>query len=261
MAEQPYTWPLTGEMLVLPAAHREVRRAVPVFTPRRAVPGYVPAPPDDSERDSYSSRNVIPLAVAMLASFGVLAGLVQMMVTSWVLLAVFSLPALLTGFYYVISVRVNIFAPGFSLDGHRRLVREFSPRRWPSLDIFLPVCGERPEVLQNTWQHVSRLCLRYPGMVSVFVLDDGADPEAQAMAAESGFIYAVRPNRGWYKKAGNLRHAFERAAGDFIMILDADFAPPGGHAGGDDPVLLRRPGSWDCPVPSVLSHNQATVVD
>jgi cellulose synthase (UDP-forming) len=45
------------------------------------------------------------------------------------------------------------------------------------------------------------------------------------MAGDFGFQYLIRPNRGWYKKAGNLRHAFTRSRGEFILILDADFAP------------------------------------
>ncbi len=34
-----------------------------------------------------------------------------------------------------------------------------------------------------------------------------------------------RPNRGWYKKAGNLRYGYERSSGDFVVVFDADFAP------------------------------------
>ena len=45
------------------------------------------------------------------------------------------------------------------------------------------------------------------------------------MARQFGFAYAVRPNRGWYKKSGNLKYGFEISDGDFILLLDADFAP------------------------------------
>jgi len=45
------------------------------------------------------------------------------------------------------------------------------------------------------------------------------------MAARFGFSYWVRPNRGEYKKSGNLRYAFTRTSGEFLVILDADFAP------------------------------------
>ena len=47
----------------------------------------------------------------------------------------------------------------------------------------------------------------------------------KALARQFGFAYAVRPNRGWYKKSGNLKYGFEISDGDFILLLDADFAP------------------------------------
>jgi cellulose synthase (UDP-forming) len=45
------------------------------------------------------------------------------------------------------------------------------------------------------------------------------------MARDYGFAYGVRPNKGWMKKAGNLRYGFEHSDGEFVIILDADFAP------------------------------------
>jgi cellulose synthase (UDP-forming) len=65
----------------------------------------------------------------------------------------------------------------------------------------------------------------YPGRMVVYVLDDGASAAAAAMAADYRFAYLVRPDRGWMKKAGNLRHGFANSGGEFILILDADFAP------------------------------------
>jgi len=45
------------------------------------------------------------------------------------------------------------------------------------------------------------------------------------MAEDFGFVYATRPNRGWFKKSGNLYFGFQVSYGDFILLLDADFAP------------------------------------
>ena len=45
------------------------------------------------------------------------------------------------------------------------------------------------------------------------------------LARAYGFTYFERPNKGENKKAGNLKYAFERTHGDFIVIFDADFAP------------------------------------
>ena len=45
------------------------------------------------------------------------------------------------------------------------------------------------------------------------------------MARSFGFAYASRPDRGWFKKSGNLLYGFHNSDSDFILLLDADFAP------------------------------------
>ena len=37
--------------------------------------------------------------------------------------------------------------------------------------------------------------------------------------------YCSRPDRGRFKKAGNLQYGFQRTTGEHVLILDADFAP------------------------------------
>lgn len=106
---------------------------------------------------------------------------------------------------------------------HERIVAAWQPERYPSVDIFLPSCGEDLDVLANTYHYVDRLL--YPGEVTVWVLDDAARESVQDLAASFGFRYHVRPNRGHMKKAGNLKYGFERSDGDFIAIFDADFCP------------------------------------
>ena len=130
-----------------------------------------------------------------------------------------------TVLYYVTSLRVNALTCDFNLRAHRRLVRSWCPEVYPTVDIFLPVCGEPIEVLHNTWTHVQRLVQHYPGVVTPYVLDDSISPELAAMAADFGFLYSSRPNRGWFKKAGNLHYGFRLSTGKYILILDADFAP------------------------------------
>ncbi|MEV4948106.1 glycosyltransferase family 2 protein [Streptomyces sp. NPDC053755] len=127
--------------------------------------------------------------------------------------------------YYLVSLRVNAFTRDFDLARHRRLVRSWRPAAHPSVDVFLPVCGEPIEVLHNTWTHVRALADRYPGVCVPYVLDDSAAPELRAMAADFGFRYGSRPERGWFKKAGNLHFGFGQSDGTYILVLDADFAP------------------------------------
>jgi cellulose synthase (UDP-forming) len=127
--------------------------------------------------------------------------------------------------YFLISLFINLPSKSFELASHAHIVAQWTPVIYPSVDIFLPICNEQMAVLNNTWTHVDRLARRYCGDVTVYVLDDGDSSEAAAMASRFGFHYTVRPNRGWFKKAGNLRHGYAISSSEFIAIFDADFAP------------------------------------
>ena len=67
--------------------------------------------------------------------------------------------------YYLVTVRLDWFSRPFDGIAHQRLVRRWKPERYPSVDVFLPGCGEPIEVPHNTWTHVRRLADRYPGRV------------------------------------------------------------------------------------------------
>ena len=206
-------------------------------TAERTVPGSrpgrhrryglkLPAPPTDAEKASYSDRDLAVIIRTSLASFGALLisqarFVFQSPVFAWTFLPF----VLATIAYYVISLLVNAGTRGFDHDAHSTLVAAWRPAHYPTLDIFLPVCGEPLTVLYNTWEHVLELARAYPGLAIVYVLDDSGDEQVQAMASEFGFAHIARPNRGWMKKAGNLRHGFACSNGEFILILDADFAP------------------------------------
>ena len=188
-------------------------------------PGMPPAPPSDAERDSYGDRGLVLIISSSLISFGaLLESQTKFLTVSGPLLAL----APLIGFtftYYLISLVVNFGTRGFDIGTHRRLVDSWQPRRYPELDIFLPICGEPVNVLRNTWTYVFELIEQYSGIATAYVLDDGASAEAGAIARSFGFNYVVRPDRGWMKKAGNLRYGFSHSYGEFILVLDADFAP------------------------------------
>ncbi|BCB76375.1 hypothetical protein GCM10022251_24260 [Phytohabitans flavus] len=183
------------------------------------------APPSDAETLIYRHRRLSILIVASLISFGSLVVSQAMFVRLSPWLNLFLLAFAFTMAYYLISLAVNIGTPGFDMARHRRLVEEWAPEQYPSVDVFLPVCGEAIPVLHNTWRHVHRMAAYYPGRVHVYVLDDSASTEREALALGFGFVYQRRPNRGWYKKAGNLRYAYQRTLGEHILVLDADFTP------------------------------------
>lgn len=130
--------------------------------------------------------------------------------------------------FLLVSNFISFFYKNFDKKNHLEKVENF----WKShkysaakIDILLPICGEDFEVVKNTWIGVANLAERYPGQVSVYVLDDKGLTSNEILAAEFSFNYISRPNKGEMKKAGNLNHGLKQTNGDFIVILDADFRP------------------------------------
>jgi cellulose synthase/poly-beta-1,6-N-acetylglucosamine synthase-like glycosyltransferase len=185
----------------------------------------LPTPPLDSEKYAYVRRHMWVITLCSLLTFPPLVySQVRMFANShWFLLyAPFALFGVLC---FLLSMVVDGMSRSFDLAEHQRIVASWRPRRYPSVDVFLPVCGEPVEVLRNTWSHVAVLRRSYRGRVTPYVLDDSADPKLKAMAREFGFAYATRPDRGWLLKSGNLRYGFQISDGEYILLLDADFAP------------------------------------
>lgn len=124
---------------------------------------------------------------------------------------------------WTIGLWSNSRSSRVTLLSHRGLVHSYQPHTFPSVDVFLPTCGEPLGVLMRTYRSVA--LLSWPGQLHVYVLDDANRPEVRVAAESHGFAYFSRPNPGEMKKAGNLRFAFDRTDGDFILVLDADFCP------------------------------------
>lgn len=127
--------------------------------------------------------------------------------------------------YFGVTVSTGLRRRRTSAHQHAATVVDWlaRTRSVPSVDVFLPTCGEDLEVLQNTYRHVS--ALEWGAELAVWVLDDADRPEVADLAATYGFEYIVRPNRGQMKKAGNLLYAAGLSSGEVIAVLDADFCP------------------------------------
>ena len=185
----------------------------------------LPRPPDDDEKYAYIHRNLPFLTTSLVISATCLTiSQIRFAVHDPVLwpFLVFTAAYVL---YQLIGLPVNFTGRGFDLAAHQARVQAWRPSRYPGLDIFLPICGEPIEVLHNTWSAVSALLADYPGPAQAYVLDDGPSDEACALAASMGLAYIRRPGHRVHKKAGNLRYAFARTTSEYIVILDADFAP------------------------------------
>jgi cellulose synthase/poly-beta-1,6-N-acetylglucosamine synthase-like glycosyltransferase len=133
------------------------------------------------------------------------------------------IPLAITTIGMIASLVTSVQKPRDTLLTHGHRVKRYRPSRPPSVDVFLPSAGEDLAVLANTFHHVGQL--KWAGPITVYVLDDSARESVRELAWEHGFFYLTRPNRGYLKKAGNLRFGYEHSTGDFIAIFDADFVP------------------------------------
>jgi cellulose synthase (UDP-forming) len=128
--------------------------------------------------------------------------------------------------YHLVSYGINLFYKQFDLEAHQARIRQHAllaaGRPQSSIDIFIPICGEDTSVLRRTFKAVS--ALSYPEK-KVYVLDDRGIGAHERLSESFGFSYLSREDKGHMKKAGNIKHGFERSEGDFIAVFDADFAP------------------------------------
>ena len=218
----------------------------------------LPAAPDDKEKLSYASRSLPYLTAALTISLVfVVISQVLFEERDPAIAAPFMLYTGIYAAYQIVSLPVNFTGRNFDLAAHLRRVSAWRPSRYPSVDIFLPICGEPVPVLRNTWAGVAELLHAYPGSAHAFVLDDGpGDPELRETVEALGFTYLRRPNPGHHKKSGNLANALRstcgRACRDLRRGLPAPLRFPGGDAslyGGpfdrarpDTAVLPGQPG-------------------
>jgi cellulose synthase (UDP-forming) len=185
----------------------------------------LPQPPSDEEKLSYIDRNLPYLTITLVIGAGCLI-ISQVRFEAGDPVAWPFVVFTATYFVYeVIGLPVNFTGRGFNLTAHQARIQAWRPRSYPSVDIYLPICGEPIEVLHNTWTAVSELIESYEGPAGAYVLDDGPSEEARSVSESFGFCYISRPDVRAFKKSGNLRYAFTRTNGEYLVILDADFAP------------------------------------
>jgi len=194
--------------------------------PQMVVNGLVlPTPPVDEEKYQYVRRHAWVITLLGAASFPLLLVSQVRMIFLFHWFWLYGPFLLLSLIFLALPMFTDAMSRGFNFKAHQKLVNSWHPTRYPSVDVFLPVCGEPIEVLRNTWKYVSLMSESYQGSVTAYVLDDSHNPQLKEMAAGFGFVYATRPNRGWFKKSGNLWFGYQVSYGEFIMLMDADFTP------------------------------------
>lgn len=183
----------------------------------------LPRPPRDDEKMTYYGRQ--HLWFIWMRTIATVCAMVSLALfsISHTSLWLFWVPFSIFLMYMALTHYATTRKRRFSREDHRRIVELWEPDYFPSVDVFLPSAGEEISVLNNTYRYVSQL--EYPGVINVYVLDDGDRVEVAELARSYHFTYYVRPNRPHMKKAGNLKYGFEHSAGDLIVIFDADFCP------------------------------------
>ena len=191
----------------------------------RHEPMHLPTPPTDEEKYSYFAvQRRWPFVWLFVSQAFLALAFTAVMIHSpatamGLVLLTFVVPPM------VVNLWLRMRTRRVGLEDHVVRVEDWRRGRteFPSVDVFLPTCGEEPAVLDNTFRYVSQL--DWPGTLRIHVLDDADDAETHRLAEKWGLHYVVRANRGEWKKAGNMINAFESTDGDYIAVYDADFAP------------------------------------
>lgn len=118
---------------------------------------------------------------------------------------------------------IQLFFPKFSIAKHEEFIRNYwATNPEPTVNVFLPWAGEDLEIHEEVVKAVRNL--DYTNY-KVYMLDDVGREDYKALAAKYEFNYLSRPNKGVYKKSGNLQYGYENSDGEYVLILDADFIP------------------------------------
>jgi cellulose synthase (UDP-forming) len=183
---------------------------------------YLPQPPDHQEKYKYfgGPRRWV-FAWLLVASAGVLYGYVHVAERAWAVAPFMWLLLMVMVPPVVVNFWLRFGRPRLTLPEHLATVASYR-EHGETVDVFLPTCGEPLAVLDNTFRHVTSMT--WDGLKIVYVLDDSARGKVRDLADKYGFQYIVRPNPGEMKKAGNLTHALGISTGEFIAVIDADFA-------------------------------------
>lgn len=214
--------PLNSSHRLLEAEKKPYTHAIYYLT--EEPPVILPSAPTDQEKYSYISTDpwgILPSRIIAVLCSLANALLIDRFHKIFVTFAVYN--AVLT----IVTSILDFMARDLDLVAHQNLLDAYpvGERDVPTMDIFLPVCREPLEVIENTWRHVAKL--DYPeDKLKVYVLDDGAMDEVREMSKKYGFEYVVRDDRPRMKKGGNLRWAFARTKGRFFTGTWSTTSPP-----------------------------------
>jgi cellulose synthase (UDP-forming) len=147
---------------------------------------------------------------------------------NWLILVVLSIPYVVIVAYWFINYLLQLFYPGFDLEKHKTLVKNYwgdsHKSSTPQVTVFIPAAGEPESVVKKTI--IAAKKIDYPqNKITVYLLDDTKTGEYKKLAEAQRIEYLNRPEHS-YRKSGNLNYALSKIPEtDHILLLDADFVP------------------------------------
>ena len=201
----------------------------------------LPLPPNDDEKSAYRHRRLPVLMIASFVSFGGLltSQLLFVRMAPWllVLLPLFGFTVL----YYLISLAVNVgharVRPGPAPPAGPRLPTAPSTRRSTSScrsAASRPTCCATPGTTSAGWPD------HYPGRVHVYVLDDSATDEREAMALRLRLRLPAPPQPGLVQEGRQHAVRVPAHAGRAHPGARRRLHPPARHARRDAALPRRR---------------------
>jgi cellulose synthase (UDP-forming) len=115
---------------------------------------------------------------------------------------------------------------------HEKVREKRAPTRLVSVDVFIPVYKEPPDIVDLT---VAAAVGLRGAEVRVHVLDDGNDDAMRDLALRYGVGY-IRRSAHTGAKAGNINHALTKTDAEFIAVFDSDHVA--------DPSFLEATLGW-----------------
>ena len=149
-------------------------------------------------------RNAWLLTLFSVASFPLLLFSQVRLMLQYHWFWVYSPFVLLAALFLALPLLTDGLSRKFDFDEHRRLVDSWRPPRIRRWTCSCRCAASRSRCSATPGSTSRRMSEHYQGTVTPYVLDDSHSPELKQMAREFGFAYATRPNRGWFKKSGNL---------------------------------------------------------
>ena len=132
-------------------------------------------------------------SIGILTWLGVLYGYSLFFTTSRVYFFFVAPFVIFFAAYHILSYWIMLHYQQFDLRQHAHLLQTYDSKslsldknEYPTVDIFITICGEDTEVLKKTFHAVSKLDY---SNTKVYVLDDKGIAEHEKIALQKGFIY------------------------------------------------------------------------